>query len=77
MKKDTCAGWKYSPHWDHVIDKNNNGDAIGCHISDGSQSWYCSECRHKDSGACPDLSEVQQGIEAERRGRGGDGDEVF
>ena len=53
MQKNTCAGWKYQPEWNHVIDRNNNGDAIGCHLVDNSQSWHCSGCRYKDAGELP------------------------
>lgn len=49
MRKNTCAGWRYNP-LDHEIDLNGNGDAIGCHLKDGSQSWNCRGCRYRDSG---------------------------
>jgi hypothetical protein len=52
MQKNTCAGWKYQPE-NRIIDHNNNGDAIGCHLADDSQSWYCSRCRYKDAGELP------------------------
>ena len=50
MKKNTCAGWKHCPEWVHEIVKNTNGDAVGCHLKDLSQSWNCSECRYRDAG---------------------------
>jgi hypothetical protein len=53
MRKDTCAGWKHHPSWEHEIEKNTNGDAIGCHLKNRSQSWYCNECRYRDSGELP------------------------
>jgi len=53
MRKNTCSGWTYHQETNHVIDKDLNGDAIGCHTADRKQKWYCSECRHQDAGEMP------------------------
>lgn len=50
MKKKSCVGWESFPGWMHKIDTDSLGNATGCHLKDGSQSWYCSECRYKDGG---------------------------
>ncbi len=50
MRKNTCAGWKQYPEWTHEIEKNGNGDAVGCHLVDGSQSWTCAGCKFRDAG---------------------------
>lgn len=53
MRKNTCSGWMEHPERAHVIDKNANGDAIGCHEANGRQSWHCLGCRFRDAGEMP------------------------
>ena len=58
MKKKSCVGWESFPGWMHKIDTDSLGNATGCHLKDGSQSWYCSECRYKDGGEMIKMAKV-------------------